>query len=122
VLQFTDTEAFIAAGEELLTPYVWTRYDILCLPPSFPYGGMGAFLVVTPRVVTLVWPSFSLRASVAVIVTVALFLCVCDVQRCDGLDTCRGRCACLPRRHALRRCCSLLTVPRVCLWHCRTLA
>jgi leukotriene-A4 hydrolase len=21
-------------------PYVWGRYDILCLPPSFPYGGM----------------------------------------------------------------------------------
>jgi len=24
----------------LLTPYVWGRYDILLLPPSFPYGGM----------------------------------------------------------------------------------
>lgn len=21
-------------------PYEWGRYDVLCLPPSFPYGGM----------------------------------------------------------------------------------
>ena len=26
--------------ESLLGPYVWTRYDLLVLPPSFPYGGM----------------------------------------------------------------------------------
>ncbi|KAI8388206.1 uncharacterized protein BYT42DRAFT_491890 [Radiomyces spectabilis] len=36
----TDTEKFIAIGEELLTPYEWGRYDLLVLPPSFPYGGM----------------------------------------------------------------------------------
>merc|ERR1740138_615944 len=34
-------EKFIAAGEALLgVPYIWKRYDILCMPPSFPYGGM----------------------------------------------------------------------------------
>ena len=27
-------------GEELLGPYVWGQYDLLVLPPSFPYGGM----------------------------------------------------------------------------------
>ncbi|EGC29991.1 leukotriene A4 hydrolase [Dictyostelium purpureum] len=38
--EFANTERFIATGEDLLTPYVWGRYDILLLPPSFPYGGM----------------------------------------------------------------------------------
>ncbi|KAF2069292.1 hypothetical protein CYY_009390 [Polysphondylium violaceum] len=38
--EFANTEKFIIAGEELLTPYVWGRFDILLLPPSFPYGGM----------------------------------------------------------------------------------
>lgn len=28
----------LAAGEELAGPYVWGRYDLLVLPPSFPYG------------------------------------------------------------------------------------
>jgi len=38
--EFSETEAFIAAAESLVGPYVWGKYDILCLPPSFPYGGM----------------------------------------------------------------------------------
>ncbi|CAO3678409.1 unnamed protein product [Umbelopsis vinacea] len=38
--EFADTEKFIAAGESILTPYEWGRYDLLVLPPSFPYGGM----------------------------------------------------------------------------------
>ncbi|KAI9269391.1 peptidase family M1-domain-containing protein [Sporodiniella umbellata] len=38
--EFDDTEKFIATGESLLTPYEWGRYDLLVLPPSFPYGGM----------------------------------------------------------------------------------
>ncbi|KAI9030189.1 hypothetical protein CLU79DRAFT_695144 [Phycomyces nitens] len=35
-----DTEKFLSLGESLLTPYEWGRYDLLVLPPSFPYGGM----------------------------------------------------------------------------------
>ena len=27
-------------AESLTCPYQWGRYDVLCLPPSFPYGGM----------------------------------------------------------------------------------
>lgn len=38
--EFADTERFIKAGEDLFGPYVWGRYDLLVLPPSFPYGGM----------------------------------------------------------------------------------
>ena len=30
----------IAAAESLLGPYRWGRYDVLVLPPSFPFGGM----------------------------------------------------------------------------------
>jgi leukotriene-A4 hydrolase len=30
----------LKAAEELCGPYVWGIYDILVLPPSFPYGGM----------------------------------------------------------------------------------
>ncbi|XP_067661963.1 aminopeptidase B-like [Haliotis asinina] len=33
-------EEFISTGERLFGPYVWGRYDILIMPPSFPYGGM----------------------------------------------------------------------------------
>ena len=30
----------LAAAEEIAGPYVWEQYDLLVLPPSFPYGGM----------------------------------------------------------------------------------
>jgi aminopeptidase N len=39
-LEFADTEAMIAAVEEMYGPYRWGRYDLLVLPPSFPFGGM----------------------------------------------------------------------------------
>jgi aminopeptidase N len=35
-----DTEAMIAACEREFGPYRWGRYDVLVLPPSFPFGGM----------------------------------------------------------------------------------
>jgi aminopeptidase N len=38
--EFEDTEKMIATAEKLYGPYRWGRYDILVLPPSFPYGGM----------------------------------------------------------------------------------
>ncbi|HZI64410.1 MAG TPA: M1 family metallopeptidase [Thermoanaerobaculia bacterium] len=38
--EFADTEKMIAAAEALYGPYRWGRYDLLVLPPSFPYGGM----------------------------------------------------------------------------------
>ncbi|XP_052593001.1 aminopeptidase B isoform X2 [Peromyscus californicus insignis] len=33
-------EEFLATGEKLFGPYVWGRYDLLFMPPSFPFGGM----------------------------------------------------------------------------------
>ncbi|HYO63141.1 MAG TPA: M1 family metallopeptidase [Pyrinomonadaceae bacterium] len=38
--EFADTERMMAATERIYGPYRWGRYDILVLPPSFPYGGM----------------------------------------------------------------------------------
>ena len=38
--EFVDLEKMIAAAEELYGPYRWERYDLLVLPPSFPFGGM----------------------------------------------------------------------------------
>ena len=38
--EFGQVEEFVKVAEELTLPYQWERYDILCLPPSFPYGGM----------------------------------------------------------------------------------
>ncbi|GAB9473737.1 Leukotriene a-4 hydrolase/aminopeptidase [Globisporangium polare] len=39
--EFAQTEAFLKHAEEITgQEYVWKRYDLVCLPPSFPYGGM----------------------------------------------------------------------------------
>ena len=39
--EFAETESFIAKAEEISGhAYEWSRYDILCMPPSFPFGGM----------------------------------------------------------------------------------
>lgn len=35
-----DLERFIQTAEKIVTPYIWTTYDILINPSSFPYGGM----------------------------------------------------------------------------------
>ena len=38
--EFSDLEKMVEAVEELYGPYRWGRYDVLVLPPSFPFGGM----------------------------------------------------------------------------------
>ena len=38
--ELADTEKMIDAAEKLYGPYRWGRYDMIVLPPSFPYGGM----------------------------------------------------------------------------------
>ena len=38
--ELEDTERMVEAAEALYGPYRWGRYDMLVLPPSFPYGGM----------------------------------------------------------------------------------
>ncbi|KAK4992741.1 Leucyl aminopeptidase yscIV [Elasticomyces elasticus] len=49
-----STEAFIQAAEKIVYPYAWTTYNVLVLPPSFPYGGMEnpVFTFATPTIIS----------------------------------------------------------------------
>ncbi|MGH0148532.1 UNVERIFIED_CONTAM: hypothetical protein FKN15_024224 [Acipenser sinensis] len=38
--EFAETETMLKTAEQLAGPYVWGQYDLLVLPPSFPYGAM----------------------------------------------------------------------------------
>jgi aminopeptidase N len=40
VYEFADMGKMVDAAEKLYGPYRWGRYDLLILPPSFPFGGM----------------------------------------------------------------------------------
>jgi len=40
VYEFADTQEMLDIAEKQFGPYQWGRYDLLVLPPSFPYGGM----------------------------------------------------------------------------------
>lgn len=48
-----DVERMMAAAEKLFGPYPWGRFDLLFLPPSFPYGGMEnpTLVFLTPGIV-----------------------------------------------------------------------
>jgi aminopeptidase N len=54
VQEFVDVDSMLAVMERLWGPYRWGRYDILVLPPSFPFGGMEnpRLTFVTPTIVT----------------------------------------------------------------------
>ena len=51
--EFADTETMLEATEEVYGPYRWDRYDLLILPPSFPFGGMEnpRLSFITPTVI-----------------------------------------------------------------------
>ena len=38
--EFEDMEEMMVAAEGLYGAYLWDRYDVIVLPPSFPFGGM----------------------------------------------------------------------------------
>ena len=38
--ELADNEKMVGAAERLFGAYDWGRYDVLVLPPSFPFGGM----------------------------------------------------------------------------------
>jgi leukotriene-A4 hydrolase len=38
--EFADIEEMMRGAETLYGPYRWDRYDVLVMPPSFPFGGM----------------------------------------------------------------------------------
>lgn len=49
-----DTEKQLAAAESIVFPYKWGQYNVLVLPPSFPYGGMEnpIFTFATPTLIS----------------------------------------------------------------------
>ncbi|KAK3232319.1 hypothetical protein Dsin_004200 [Dipteronia sinensis] len=51
--EFAGTEEMIRQGERLFGEYDWERFDLLVLPPSFPYGGMEnpRMVFLTPTVI-----------------------------------------------------------------------
>jgi len=52
--EFAEVEAMIDTAEKLYGSYRWGRYDMLVLPPSFPFGGMENpnLTFLTPTVIT----------------------------------------------------------------------
>ncbi|NVJ49592.1 MAG: M1 family metallopeptidase [Gammaproteobacteria bacterium] len=53
VAEFDDTQKMIAITEALYGPYRWQQYDLLILPPAFPFGGMEnpRLSFITPTVI-----------------------------------------------------------------------
>ncbi len=51
--EFADLEEMVSTAEGILGPYRWGRYDLLVLPPAFPYGGMEnpTLTFLTPTVI-----------------------------------------------------------------------
>lgn len=52
--EVADIEKMIDAAQALYGPYRWGRYDMLVLPPSFPFGGMEnpTLTFLTPTIIT----------------------------------------------------------------------
>ena len=40
VYEFADMGKMVHSAEKIYGPYKWGRYDVIVLPPSFPFGGM----------------------------------------------------------------------------------
>jgi leukotriene-A4 hydrolase len=51
--EFAETEQMLQVSEKLFGSYRWGRYDLLILPPSFPFGGMEnpRLSFITPTVI-----------------------------------------------------------------------
>ncbi|RDA93652.1 hypothetical protein CP533_4865 [Ophiocordyceps camponoti-saundersi (nom. inval.)] len=49
-----DMEKFMDVAEKLVFPYKWGQYNVLVLPPSFPYGGMEnpIYTFATPTIIS----------------------------------------------------------------------
>lgn len=52
--EFSETDQVLKIAEEICgVPYVWKQYDLLVMPPSFPFGGMEnpCLTFVTPTII-----------------------------------------------------------------------
>ena len=38
--EFAEVDSMVTSAEKLFGPYEWDRFDMLVMPPAFPYGGM----------------------------------------------------------------------------------
>ena len=49
-----STEKFMQTIENIVFPYAWEQYNVLILPPSFPYGGMEnpVYTYATPTIIS----------------------------------------------------------------------
>ncbi|KAJ2898119.1 Leukotriene A-4 hydrolase-like protein [Zalerion maritima] len=49
-----DMERFMEVAEKIVFPYKWGEYNVLILPPSFPYGGMEnpIYTFATPTIIS----------------------------------------------------------------------
>ncbi|KAM3459747.1 hypothetical protein NHJ6243_006580 [Beauveria neobassiana] len=49
-----DMDKFLEVAEKLIFPYRWGEYNVLVLPPSFPYGGMEnpIYTFATPTIIS----------------------------------------------------------------------
>jgi leukotriene-A4 hydrolase len=54
VYEFADMEKMVIAAEELYGEYRWEQFDVIVLPPSFPFGGMEnpRLTFATPTILT----------------------------------------------------------------------
>ncbi len=54
VYEFSDMENMVASAEKLYGKYAWEQFDVIVLPPSFPFGGMEnpRLTFATPTVIT----------------------------------------------------------------------
>jgi leukotriene-A4 hydrolase len=52
--EFGEMETMVVSAEALYGPYIWGRYDVLVLPPAFPFGGMEnpRLTFATPTIIT----------------------------------------------------------------------
>jgi len=52
--EFADMGSMVNTAESLYGKYAWGRYDVLVLPPSFPFGGMEnpCLTFATPTIIT----------------------------------------------------------------------
>ncbi len=52
--EFVDMQKMVETAESLYGPYQWGRYDVIVLPPSFPFGGMEnpRLTFATPTIIT----------------------------------------------------------------------
>jgi len=70
----------LSTAEGMLGPYVWGVYDLLVLPPSFPYGGMEnpCLTFVTP---TCIVSSYSCMICTVAALLLLLSICIAFISQ-----------------------------------------